>query len=49
MTNCCRKCAKLMCENRNKIEGCKDCVSFLWLELQKLDKIMEEENGRYKN
>lgn len=49
MTNCCRKCAKLMCENRNKIENCKDCVSFLWLELKRLNKIMERGNEKYKN
>lgn len=42
MTNCCRKCAKLMCENRNKIEGCKDCVSYVWLAMQEIDKKLKE-------
>jgi len=36
-TNCCRKCSKKFCENRNEIEDCKDCVSYVWLALQEID------------
>lgn len=46
-TKCCRKCAKLFCEKRNQIEDCKECVSYLWLALQEIDKkldINKEEN-----
>lgn len=43
MTNCCRKCSKIFCENRDKIEDCKDCISFVWLTLQQLDKKLKEE------
>lgn len=43
MTNCCRKCAKLMCENRDKIEDCKDCVSYVWLAMQEIDKKLKED------
>lgn len=42
MTNCCRKCAKLMCENRGSIEDCKDCVSYVWLAMQKIDEKLKE-------
>ena len=47
MTNCCRKCAKLMCRNRNKIEDCTECISYVLLELRKLNKIVEEDNDRF--
>ena len=43
MTNCCRKCSKIFCEKRDTIEDCPECISFLYLELQRLDKIIEEE------
>lgn len=43
MTNCCRKCAKLMCSERDKIEDCKDCVSYVWLALQEIDKKLDKE------
>lgn len=43
MTNCCRKCAKLMCSKRNEIEDCKDCVSYVWLALQEIDKKLDKE------
>lgn len=46
MTDCCRKCSKKFCENRNQIEGCKDCVSFVWLAMQEIDKKLEENYGR---
>ena len=42
MTNCCRKCSKKFCANRNEIENCKDCVSYLWLALQEIDKNLKE-------
>ena len=45
MTNCCRKCAKLTCKDRDKIEDCKDCVSYVWLAMQKIDKKMEDNYG----
>ena len=41
-TNCCRKCAKLMCENRNKIEDCKDCISYVLLAMQEIDKKLKD-------
>lgn len=47
MTKSCRICAKLMCEHRGEIEGCKDCVSYVWLALQEIDKKLEEENDRF--
>lgn len=43
MTNCCRKCMKKFCKDRNTIENCEDCISELYNELIKIDKkIMEE-------
>ena len=39
MTNCCRKCMKIFCENRDNIEDCPDCVSEVYLMLQKLMKL----------
>lgn len=47
MTNCCRKCAKLMCKERDKIEDCTECISYVLLELRKLNKIGEEDNDRF--
>ena len=29
MTSCCRKCSKIFCVNRNEIENCKDCISYV--------------------
>jgi hypothetical protein len=43
MTNCCRKCAKKFCENRNQIEDCKDYVSFVWLAIQEINEKIREE------
>lgn len=43
MTNCCRKCMKKFCEKRDMIEDCPDCVSEVYLEIQRLNKIIEEE------
>ena len=48
MTHSCRICAKLACSNRREIEGCKDCVSYLWLALQEIDKKLKwEEEKEY--
>lgn len=46
MTHSCRICAKLMCPNRGEIEGCKDCISYLWLALQEIDKKIKLEEDR---
>lgn len=43
MTNCCRKCMKKFCKDRNTIENCKDCISELYNELIKIDKKITEE------
>lgn len=45
MTNCCRKCAKLMCNKRNEIENCSECVSYVWLALQEIDKKLKERDN----
>lgn len=48
MTHSCRICAKLACSNRGEIEGCKNCVSYLWLALQEIDKKLKwEEEKEY--
>lgn len=48
MTHSCRICAKLACPNRGEIEGCKNCVSYLWLALQEIDKKLKwEEEKKY--
>lgn len=41
-TNCCRKCTKLLCKNRNKVEDCKDCVSYVLQEMRNIDKKIKE-------
>lgn len=33
-----------MCPNRGDIEGCKDCVSYLWLAMQEIDKKLKWED-----
>lgn len=38
MTDCCRKCAKKFCEKRNQIEDCSECISYVWLAMQEIDK-----------
>lgn len=38
MTNSCRICSKLLCENRGEIEGCKNCVSYVLLAMREIDK-----------
>lgn len=43
MTECCRKCAKLLCKERNQKENCQDCISYVLLELNKIDKKIKEE------
>lgn len=48
-TSCCRKCSKLMCENRNKIENCEECISYVLLAMREIDEKLkieykEEEN-----
>ena len=47
MTKCCKRCTKLLCPNRNKIEDCKDCVSYVWLAMQEIDKKLEENYDRF--
>lgn len=48
MTHSCRTCAKLMCPNRGKIEGCKECISYVLLAMQEIDKkIKLEEDEQY--
>lgn len=42
MSECCRKCSKLMCEQRDKIEGCKDCISYVLLEFREIDKKLDK-------
>ena len=49
LTNSCRKCSKKFCENRGKIENCKECVSFVWLSLQELDKKLTPVEEVYSN
>lgn len=44
MTRSCRICSKLMCPSRGDIEGCKDCVSYLWLAMQEIDKKLKWED-----
>lgn len=46
MTNCCRKCAKIFCENRDKIEDCKNCISYVWLAMQKIDKKLDNQKEK---
>ena len=43
-TSCCRKCSKIFCEQRNKIEDCKNCISFVLLALKEIDKERGKEN-----
>ena len=45
MTRCCRICSKLLCENYGQIEDCPDCVSYVWLAMQEIDKIQKELEG----
>lgn len=45
MTKCCRICMKLLCEQRGTIENCVDCVSEVYLALQKIDKKLNENYG----
>lgn len=42
MSNCCRKCLKIFCEKRDKIENCPNCISEVYQQLLKLNKKMEE-------
>ena len=46
-TNCCRKCCKIFCENRNEIEDCQQCISYVLQSFREIDKklnIKEEIN-----
>lgn len=43
MIHSCRICSKIFCEKRNTVENCKECISFLYCDLKKLNKIIEEE------
>lgn len=42
MTNCCRKCAKLLCKERNTKEDCKECISYVLLAMRKINKKLED-------
>ena len=44
MTNCCRKCAKLLCKERNTKEDCKECISYVLLAMREIDKKLEDNN-----
>lgn len=44
MTNCCRKCSKKFCEQRDEIEDCENCVSYVWLAMQEIDKKLPKED-----
>lgn len=41
MINSCRICSKLLCEKRGQIEGCKDCISYVLLMIEEIDKKLE--------
>ena len=43
MFECCRKCSKLACLDRNQIENCKNCISYTLLFLQEIDKKLKED------
>lgn len=45
MTNCCRKCAKLLCKERNTKEDCKECISYVLLAMREIDKKLEDDYG----
>ena len=45
-TKCCRKCIKRFCINRDTIEDCPNCISEVYYELMKINKIIEEEERR---
>ena len=48
MTHSCRIYIKLTCSNRGEIERYKDCISYLWLVLQEIDKKLKwEEEKEY--
>lgn len=38
MTNCCRKCAKLLCKERDNKENCTECISYVLLAMRKINK-----------
>lgn len=46
MTNCCRKCAKVFCKNRNEIEDCKNCISYVWLAMQEINKKLDNQKEK---
>lgn len=48
MTNSCRICSKLLCKDRGKIEGCKNCVSYVLLTMREIDeKLKIKEYKKY--
>lgn len=48
MTHSCRICAKLACPKRGEVEGCKECISYVWLAMQEIDKKFKwEEDKEY--
>lgn len=44
MTNCCRKCMKKFCKDRDAIEDCPNCISEVYLHILELNKKLEEDN-----
>lgn len=42
MKECCRKCAKMACKDRDKIENCKNCISYVLLAMKEIDKKLED-------
>lgn len=38
MTECCRKCLKMLCKKRDTVEDCPDCISEVYWHLQQIDK-----------
>lgn len=43
MTDCCRKCIKIFCKERNTKEGCKECISYVLTAMKEIDKKLKEE------
>ena len=46
MSNCCNKCMKKFCENRDKIENCKNCISEVYFQILQLNEIIAEDERK---
>lgn len=42
MIGCCRKCSKIFCKKRNQISDCPNCVSYVLLSIQNINKKLKE-------